>query len=97
MSTNLKLTVAEYDQMIATGAFDRLDKRAELIQGELREINPAGPMHEVILCFLTRWSTENTSASVVLVRVQMSVGIPALDSVPEPDLSWVRRGQLPAA
>ncbi len=92
MSTSLKLTVAEYDQKIAIGAFDRLDRRVELIHGELREINPAGPLHEDIICFLTRWSTENTSVDDILVRVQMSVGISALDSVPEPDLSWVRSG-----
>ena len=31
MSTNLTLTVAEYDQMVAKGAFDDLGRKIELI------------------------------------------------------------------
>ena len=46
MSTALRLTNAEYDEMIRRGAFDRLDRQVELIRGELREMSPAGPMHD---------------------------------------------------
>ena len=93
MSILLKLSIDEYDRMIARGAFDGLDKRIELIYGELREMNPAGPVHEDIISYLTRWSVESTSDRQVSVRVQCGLGIPELESVPEPDIAWIRHGR----
>ena len=49
VSVALKLTLAEYNHMIARGAFDGLRRRVELIRGELREMNPAGPAHDDII------------------------------------------------
>ena len=91
MSTLLKLNLSEYDAMIAQGAFDGLERRhIELIYGELREMSPAGPLHEEIVSLLNEWSVENKPKNV-RIRVQSSIGIPELDSAPEPDLAWVRR------
>jgi Uma2 family endonuclease len=36
------------------------------------------------------WSIRNTNTKEVRVRIQNSIGIPELDSVPEPDLAWVK-------
>ncbi len=92
MSTITHLTIAEYDRMIAAGAFEpREDNRLELIYGELREMTPIGSEHEVILDYLTEWSFSELPKRRVWVRVQNSIGIPALDSAPEPDLAWVVR------
>jgi hypothetical protein len=50
MSTVTHLTIAEYDRMIAAGAFDpREQNRLELIYGELRE--------EIELCPASLWQT----------------------------------------
>jgi Uma2 family endonuclease len=92
MSTVTHLTIAEYDRMIAAGAFDpREQNRLELIYGELREMTPIGSEHEVIVDDLMEWSVLNLPRKKVRVRVQNSIGIPILDSAPEPDLAWVAR------
>jgi Uma2 family endonuclease len=92
MSTVTHLTFAEYDRMIAAGAFEpREQNRLELIYGELRERTPIGSEHEVILDYLTEWSFAQLPKKKVWVRIQNSIGIPGLDSAPEPDLAWVVR------
>lgn len=91
MSTILKLTAEEYDSMIARGAFDGLQRRIELIRGELRETNPAGPVHEDYIDYLTRWSVDSTESSDCVVRVQSSIDLD--DSRPEPDIAWLKPGR----
>ena len=91
MSTILKLTAAEYDSMIERGAFDGLQRRIELIRGELREMNPAGPVHEDYIDYLNRWSVSSTEASDCVVRVQSSIDLD--DSRPEPDIAWLKPGR----
>ncbi len=91
MSTSLRLRPEEYDAMIAHGAFDGLQRRIELIRGELREMNPAGPVHEDYIDYLTRWSTSSTHASDCVVRVQSSIDLD--DSRPEPDIAWLKPGR----
>jgi Uma2 family endonuclease len=92
MSTVTHLTIAEYDRMIAAGAFDPRERnRVELIRGELREMSPIGSEHEVIVDYLAEWSIRTLPKGTAWVRVQNSIGIPILDSAPEPDLAWVAR------
>jgi Uma2 family endonuclease len=91
MSTTLKLTPQEYDQMIARGAFVGIPKKIELIHGELREMNPAGPVHEDYIDYLNRWSIESTIGTGIVVRIQNSIS--ADDSRPEPDLAWIKPGR----
>lgn len=45
MSTSLRITADEYDRMIAKGAFEGMGRRTKLIQGELRQESPVGPVH----------------------------------------------------
>ena len=93
MSTDLKLTAAEYERMVAKGAFDELRQKIELINGAIVSMNPAGPVHDDIIEFLTRWSTRNTDEKSVGVRVQSGLDLSEFDSRPEPDIAWVKAGR----
>ena len=95
MSTALRLTLDEYDQMIADGAFDSLrDRRIELIHGELRELTPPGPDHSCAVDWINRWSLLHPPSSAkIVVRVQNPIGIPHADSEPQPDVCWVKPGK----
>lgn len=89
MSVLAKVTGSEFDSMVQRGAFDGFGPRKiELIRGELRFMNPAGPIHDDYIDFLIRWSTEQTAASEVTVRVQG--GFVCDDNRPEPDVLWLK-------
>ena len=90
MSTGLRLTVSEFDRMVARGAFDHLHRNIELIRGELREMNPAGPLHDDLITYLNGWSGRSTSPDEISVTAQTGLDLEELDSRPEPDLMWVR-------
>lgn len=71
MSISSKITGAEFDSMVDRGAFDGLrPRKIELIRGELQFRNPAGPVHDDYLDYLTRWSVENTKSMDANIRVQ---------------------------
>lgn len=90
--TIARLTLDQYDRMIAAGIFDDTDRRRiEFIHGELREMTPMGPEHEKAVDYLNEWSFELLPKGAVWVRVQNSVGLIELESAPEPDLVWVAR------
>jgi Uma2 family endonuclease len=93
MSTVARITLAELDHMIASGFFadEQRWKRVELIEGELRNMNSIGSMHEILVDRLQEWSHEQLPKKRVWIRIQNSVGIPELDSAPQPDMAWVRR------
>jgi Uma2 family endonuclease len=89
MSTGLHLTADEFDQMVDRGAFDHLNRKIELIRGELREMNPAGPLHDGLINYLTRWSVLETAKCNLGVTTQTGLDLSELESRPEPDLMWV--------
>lgn len=94
MSTVAKITLAELDRLIASGYFareDRQEQRIELIEGELRPMNPIGDLHAEIVDILNAWSQAQSSNRGVRIRCQNPIGIPELDSAPEPDIAWVKR------
>ena len=100
MSMIAKLTGADFDSMVERGAFDRIGPmKIELIHGELRFMNPAGPIHDDYIRYLTDWSYENTTRQFCSLQVQC--GFMCDDNRPEPDLAWLlprRYGrQRPAA
>ena len=70
MSTTLHLSIADYDQMIARGAFYHLNRKIELIRGEIRETNPAGPIHDDLIDYLTHWSYQVINDCDIRIRVQ---------------------------
>ncbi len=54
MSTVAKLCGSDFDSMVERGAFESLrPMKIELINGELRFMNPASPIHEAEIEFLT--------------------------------------------
>src|SRR3954452_23499350 len=90
-SMSLRLSLADFNRMVAEDAFRPLGKRRiELIYGELREVTPPGPTHAEAVSRLNRWSVENTDAKRVIVRVQDPIEIPEYDSAPQPDVVWAR-------
>ncbi len=90
MSTIARFSVAEYDRIVNTGALER--RRLELIRGGIREMGPIGPHHEHAVDVLTRWSAESVSNEQARIRVQHSIGLAELESVPQPDIAWVSPG-----
>lgn len=93
MSTITRIALADYDRMIAEGYFAPGPQRhrIELIEGELCAMSPIGPVHERLVDILNEWSLTSLPPRAAWVRIQNSIGIPELDSAPEPDLCWVRR------
>jgi Uma2 family endonuclease len=90
MSTIAKLSGNDFDRMVLRGAFVDLEPiKVELIYGELRFMNPAGPVHEGEIEYLTNWSYANTNRQEVSIRVQSSINCG--DHRPEPNLVWSRR------
>lgn len=92
MSTTTRLTIEQFDQMIADGAFDNplRRERIELVDGELRQMSPIGPVHDDIVRRLTRWSCQVLNEREGEVGIQMSIDLPDFESVLEPDVAWVR-------
>lgn len=89
MSTSAQITAAEFDSMVMRGAFDAIGpKKVELIRGELRIMNPAGPIHGDYINFLTRWSHEQTTRHEATISVQN--GFACDENRPEPDVLWLK-------
>lgn len=87
-----KLTASQFHRMIDVGVFDPADaRRLELIHGELREMSPIGNLHAWLVEWLAEWSITNLPRALVWVLIQNPLDIPALDSVPQPDLAWLKR------
>jgi Uma2 family endonuclease len=82
--------------MVCCGAFDALDRKVELIRGELTQMNPAGPMHDDLIVYLTNWSLRSIDPAVTLVASQTGLDLPEQSSRPEPDLMWVRKARYRA-
>ena len=90
MSTALQLTLREYNHMVACGAFEAINRKVELIRGEIREMSPAGPVHDDLIDYLYDWSVRSTERSSIHIRGQSGMDLPQLDSRPEPDVFWVK-------
>lgn len=87
MSTQLArrlFTVAEYDQMVATGIL-REDDRVELIEGEIIAMSPIGTRHAACVRRLDRLLSR-LLGDRTLISVQCPVAIPDW-SEPNPDLA----------
>jgi Uma2 family endonuclease len=90
MSMIARLSLAQYDRMIEHGVFDQgTRQRLEFVRGEIREMAPIGSRHEEVVDRLTSWSARVLPEAKIRLRVQNSVGLPELESAPEPDIAWV--------
>jgi len=88
---SLQLSLAEYDYMVRRGAFDILDRKIELIRGEIVEMNPAGPLHDDLITYLTDWSADQRDRTKTVITSQTGLNLPEQISRPEPDLMWLRK------
>ncbi|HEX4420785.1 MAG TPA: Uma2 family endonuclease [Kofleriaceae bacterium] len=79
---------AEYDQLVALGAF--AGERLELLQGALVEMSPPHAPHAATIARLTKLLVRRTSDRYEL-RFQLPLAI-ADDSEPEPDVAIVAAG-----
>ena len=85
MNSIAKLSGNDFDRMVLQGAFVDIEpKKVELIYGEIRFMNPACPVHDGQIEYLTNWSYENTARPEVSIRVQSSIHCG--DHRPEPVL-----------
>ena len=91
MPTTLHLTLTEYDSMVRVGAFDRIERKVELIRGELIEMNPAGSIHDDLVTYLTDWSADLRDKAITRITSQTGLNLPEQISRPEPDLLWLRK------
>lgn len=92
MSTVARFTLAQYQLMVESGAFDgKHHQRVEFIRGEIREMSPISPGHAWAVDRLTEWSFEERDRGRVIIRIQSAARIPELESAPEPDVLWLVR------
>jgi Uma2 family endonuclease len=89
MSAIAHISLDEYERIVAAGVFER--RRLEFIRGEIREMSPKGNRHEDMVDQLDEWSHEALRGKVARIRVQNSIRLPSLETLPEPDLTWVVR------
>ena len=81
MATTAKLSLNEYERIVASGVFDWPNsRRIELIRGELREMNPIGPDHSEAVERLNEWSLPYVAkwhnpefAGKILWRLRLSI------------------------
>lgn len=98
MKTSVKFTYDQYEEMIRLGLFNPPEEhRVELLFGKIVPVygrspmTPPNPPHDYAIDRLNDWSFEVLPRGAVWVRVQGSVGVPGLASVPQPDLAWLAR------
>jgi Uma2 family endonuclease len=90
MIQSFHLTLSEYDTMVKLGAFDHVDRKVELIRGELVEMNPAGPVHDDFVTYLNNWSFRSSDPVVTVITSQTGLDLPERESRSEPDVFWIK-------
>lgn len=97
MSAIAKLSVAEYEQIIASGVFDGKNKRRiELVWGKLLEKGRKSPKHAAAVDLLNQWSYDATPRGSIWVRCQNPIRLEPQASEPEPDVVWAKRRRFSA-
>ena len=92
MSTAIRFTTEQFDRILEGGIIDAdAENKIELIFGEIREMVHPGPAHEDIIDLLEEWSHLQVDRREIRVRIEKTLGIPELDSVPRPDVAWVKQ------
>ncbi len=87
MSRTKRWTRAEYDQLVARGAFPP-GARIQLLDGEILEMTPQSPDHALAVRAVEE-ALRRVFTHGYDVRVQMPLGV-GDDSEPEPDVAVVR-------
>ena len=87
MSTTAHISYDQYSQIVDSGTWE--NRRLELVHGEIHEMSPIGPSHQNAVDYLNKWSFQSLNLDEVRIRIQGSIGLPELESCPEPDVVWV--------
>jgi Uma2 family endonuclease len=85
-------TVDDLEKMIDAGIFDNKPGRIELIEGEFRKMSPARDQHDSLIRVLTMWSAKAQNEELFEIGVQMGIRLNKTESMPEPDLFWIKTG-----
>ncbi len=91
MSTTVRITYDQFEEMSRRGDFADSEDRYELLFGELCHMPLPDPPHEDVVDELAEWSFQSLPPGAARVRIQNSLGIPLVDSVAIPDVAWLRR------
>lgn len=95
MATQTRMTLAEYERLIASGHFSRWEAdhghrwHVELLEGELVDMSPMGDAHILAVEWLMYWGMSGLPRTKAVIRVQSPITLPDSNSVPEPDLVWL--------
>jgi Uma2 family endonuclease len=96
MSTGVKFTYDQYQEMIRLGLFNPPeDHKVELIYGKIVPVygkspmSPINPPHDDTVDELIDWSREVLPKGEARIRAQGSIGIPEFESQPQPDFVWL--------
>ncbi len=90
MSSIARFSLPQYERMVEAGVFaGPFHQRVEFIRGEVRQMNPIGVEHAVVVNFLTRWSIQNTDGEQIECGIQNPIRLPDCDSSPQPDITWL--------
>lgn len=84
--THHRFSVDDYEQMISNGILTEND-RVELIEGEIIDKMPVGPIHAAVVKRLNRWASQALAADCI---VSVQDPIVMADSEPEPDLALLK-------
>ena len=96
MSTSTYFSLPQYELMLEAGIFDGEHlRRVELIRGEIRDMNPIGVPHAMMVNELIDWSTRVLPPEAVWISVQNPIRIPSSQSAPQPDVAWIERKAYP--
>lgn len=91
MSTVTSVSYDEFELMIERGELDDEPLRQELLDGEIVTMVAASPPHDETLDRLSEWSFDNLPRDVVRIRMGGGVGLRVVESIPLPDMTWLRR------
>ncbi len=82
-----RFTVEQYQQMGVAGIFDE-DDRVELLEGEIVEMSPIGPLHSACVSRLIQLIQQQVG-SAVIIRIQDPIRL-SNRSEPQPDVAIVQ-------
>lgn len=90
MPVTLPISIQQYADLVDHGHFEGHSGQIELINGRIIRMNPQGPEHADPIDILSEWCIEQAKRQF-RIRVEKPIVLPSSNSVPEPDIAWVRR------
>lgn len=90
MPVTLPISIRQYADLVDHGHFEEHCGQIELINGRIVRTNPQGPEHADPIDILSEWCIEQAKRQF-RIRVEKPIVLPSSNSVPEPDIAWVRR------